>query len=91
MSASEQLKDVVGMKLNFKKLLISALLIASSSLAVAETRSVNAVLFGYIPDAGHDQYAALKSELKKRFETQHPDIQLNITLDSAVDLYDGCN
>lgn len=74
------------------KKVLTALVLANLTLtphiSQAVPRSVNAVLFGYIPDSGHDQYASLKNEIKKRFEAQNPDLQLSLTIDPNVDLYD---
>ncbi|TRW95147.1 extracellular solute-binding protein [Candidatus Methylobacter oryzae] len=70
------------------KFLIAMFLSLATASAVAAPRTINVVLFGYIPDANHDQYAALIAKLKKRFEVDNPDIALNLTIDPNIDVYD---
>jgi thiamine pyridinylase len=50
---------------------------------------VTAVLFGYIPDAAKDNFAALTRALAERFKTAYPRVPLKqITIDPNLDLYD---
>lgn len=56
--------------------------------AQAQRRSLDAVLFGYIPDAGGDGFAGLRATLERDFETLHPEIDLRLVIDADVDLYD---
>jgi len=60
----------------------------SDSTRVQEPRPLRAVLFGYIPDAGQDDFAGLIKILEDDFEAQHPDIDLRLVIDVNIDLYD---
>jgi thiamine pyridinylase len=50
--------------------------------------TVNAVLFGYIPDAANDKFAALTAALTRGFTAESPQADARITIDPAVDLFD---
>lgn len=50
-------------------------------------RTFTAVLFPYIPDSGNDQFASLIATLENWFETANPEIDLVITIDPNMDLY----
>jgi len=55
---------------------------------VAHSRSLTAVLFPYIPNAANDSFKALIAELTRRFEKQFPAVQLHVTIDPSLDVYD---
>jgi thiamine pyridinylase len=54
----------------------------------AARRPLDAVLFGYIPDAGNDGFAGLQARLERDFEAEHPEIDLRLVIDGNIDLYD---
>lgn len=54
----------------------------------AARRPLDAVLFGYIPDAGGDGFAGLRARLEQDFEAANPEIDLRLVIDENVDLYD---
>lgn len=54
-----------------------------------ETRTFSAVLFPYIPDAAHDDFAGLVQTLTEMFEAQNPDIDLQLTMNPDMNLYDA--
>lgn len=56
--------------------------------AAGGRRTLDAVLFGYIPDAGGDDLAGLRATLERDFEARHPEIDLHLVIDANVDLYD---
>ncbi len=47
-----------------------------------------AVLFPYIPDSSHDDFATLISTLESGFEAENPNVDLTIVIDKNMDLYD---
>ena len=61
--------------------------VTSEAVKLGE-RTFSAVLFPYIPDAGNDNFASLISALEGRFEAANPDIDLVLTIDPNMDLYD---
>ena len=62
--------------------------LATEKAEVAETRSFSAVLFPYIPDSGEDNFASLISTLESLFERDNPDIDLVLTIDPNMNMYD---
>lgn len=46
------------------------------------------VLFPYIPDSVGDNFASLKAALESGFESQHPDVQLEVVINKDLDVYD---
>jgi thiamine pyridinylase len=57
--------------------------------AAATERTFTAVLFPYIPDSGRDGFATLIATLETWFEADNPEIDLQITIDPSMDLYDS--
>ncbi len=53
-----------------------------------QQRAFSAVLFPYIPDSGEDNFASLISSLEGSFESANPDIDLQLTIDPNIDVYD---
>lgn len=51
-------------------------------------RTLTAVLFPYIPDSADDNFTSLISTLESWFEAAHPEIDLQITIDPNMNLYD---
>lgn len=47
-----------------------------------------AVLFPYIPDSSHDDFASLIATLESGFEAANPNVDLTIVIDEQMDLYD---
>lgn len=60
----------------------------AAAAEAAGGRTFTAVLFPYIPDSGHDGFASLIATLESWFEAANPDIDLQITMDPNMDLYD---
>jgi len=60
----------------------------TAATAPEGARVLTAVLFPYIPDSAGDEFDSFKAILKDRFEETHPDIDLRITIDPDMNLYD---
>lgn len=62
---------------------------ARAAPAVTSARtSFRAVLFPYIPDSSHDDFASLIATLESGFEATNPSVDLTIVIDENMDLYD---
>ncbi|MEM1323398.1 MAG: extracellular solute-binding protein [Bacteroidota bacterium] len=59
-----------------------------TTLTTNDKRSLKAFLFPYIPDAGEDNFAGLIKMLEEKFEADNPDVDLTITMDANVNIYD---
>lgn len=55
---------------------------------VGAERIFTAVLFPYIPDSANDDFTSLKATLESWFEAANPEIDLVLTIDPNMDLYD---
>jgi thiamine pyridinylase len=61
---------------------------AATAPAVLGAPPVTAVLFGYIPDAAHDDFKSLIVHLTDIFMVYNPRLTAQITIDPNLDLYD---
>jgi thiamine pyridinylase len=67
--------------------ILSALLLFSSSIAAK--RELKVTLYPYIPTGNlTDNFTPLSNKLEKEFEEKHPEIDLKLTIDMAVDPYE---
>src|ERR1700692_3180044 len=61
---------------------------AAAPPAAVSQAPVRAVLFGYIPDAASDHFAALIRQLSQQFQAASPQSSAQIKIDPDLDLYD---
>jgi thiamine pyridinylase len=61
-------------------------------IALMETadtqRTLNIMLYPYIPDSNNDNFAAYKQRIEEEFEALNPDIDLILEMDVSVNTYD---
>ena len=62
--------------------------LTATETAAAGERPFAAVLFPYIPDSGGDDFSTLISTLEGWFEAANTEIDLELTMDPNMDLYD---
>ena len=62
---------------------------AAAPPAAVSQAPVRAVLFGYIPDAASDHFAALIRQLSQQFQAASPQSSAQIKIDPDLDLYDA--
>jgi len=53
----------------------------------AARRTLSVALFPWLPDAGGDDFKAMKARIKKEFESANPDVLLNLEITTAKDAY----
>lgn len=61
---------------------------APNPVQTTSRHPLHVALFPYIPDAKGDNLAELTSQLEQRFEKRYKDIDLILTMDAKLDMYD---